>query len=421
MALQSDISDSDRPFACPHYPTCGGCQTLELDYAEQLRRKQAVIEGLFDDSFVGDLKTRGGRGALPEIRPILPSPSPVGYRHKVMLPFGSNRSQAGLVLADKPTITLGCYARNSHLVVDQQACLVQEPELTRCALAIKAWAQAWGLSVYDETTHSGWLRHAVLRKGYGTGEILAGLVVNGTTPGVEKPLADLGPQLRHVLGERSGALKGVVLNINTARTNVVLGDREERLEGVTHIEENLDGLRFRLRLNSFFQINPLQAPTLFGTATEGLGPGQKVLDLYSGAGTLTLWSARQGADCQGWEENAFAVHSAQEGALLNGLETHTRFECCDVTQRLADLGKKELRDFDALIVDPPRKGLEMPALETIKASGPSRLTYVSCNPNSLRRDILSLSEAYTLESLQPVDMMPQTRHIEVVAQLRRIT
>lgn len=391
---------------CPHYPACGGCQSLELDYAEQLNRKQAVAEGLFDAAFMQLAK----QGQLPDIHRILPSPSSEGYRHKVMLPFGRGEQTS-------PSVTLGCFAKNSHVVVDQESCRVQEPELTHCALAIKAWAKEWRLAVYDEATHSGWLRHAVLRKALGTGEILAGLVVNGAGP--EHPLADLGNVLRKTLGTRAEALKGIVLNLQTERTNVVLGSHIEEVEGRSFIEENLDGLRFRLRLNSFFQVNPQQAKNLFATATAGLGDGHRVLDLYSGAGTLTLWAARQGAQCQGWEENAFAVQSAQEAATVNGLSERSEFLLGDVVQGLKNKGNHAVAGFDALIVDPPRKGLEKPVLEAILESGPERLTYVSCNPNSLKRDVMALASKYRIESLQPIDMMPHTRHIEIVAKLRR--
>jgi 23S rRNA (uracil1939-C5)-methyltransferase len=399
--------------SCSHFPRCGGCQTLDLNYSEQLSEKQATIESRF------------GEVAGLDIRPILASPTITGYRHKVQLPFGSRfrgRTPTGPVTdpaAGNTKVTLGCYAANSHLVVDQIECQVQEPELTACVHALRLWAQKENVSVYNEATHTGLLRHVLLRKGLGTGEVLAGIIVNAEAGTVLPELRSAVKYLQSALGSRSDAFRGLVVNYNANRTNVVLGETEAVIWGGDRINEKLDGLRFKLGLSTFFQVNPHQAPHLFQAAIEGLTSGQRVLDLYCGTGTFTLWAARVTGNAEGWEENVGSIASAKEAVQLNNLENGCRFQACNIAQVLAE-SNTALRRRDVVIVDPPRKGLERGVTDALVEMGPEHLVYVSCNPNSLARDLALLRSKYQPISLQPVDMIPHTRHIECVMRLTRI-
>lgn len=391
------------PTSCPHFPECGGCQTLDQAYADQLAEKQNVVTSRL-----------GGFTGLT-IRDILPCSQPVGYRHKVQLPFGMTAPIANM--GNRP-VTLGCYAKNSHRVIDQKSCLVQDSELTSCAMALREWAESHHLSVYDEQSHEGLLRHALLRKGLGTGEILAGLVIHAP-PSFDLPHSAAAiAGLQKALGSRAFALQGFVVQYNEQRTNVVLSRDEKILWGKPFLTENLDGLTFRLEIGTFFQVNPYQAPRLFSTATAPLNAGERVLDLYCGTGTFTLWAARRTGHAEGWEENANSIAAARHAAMENGLQDKVHFQSGDVAA-LLHRPDFSWRRFDVALVDPPRKGLEATVIASLLEDGPSRVIYVSCNPNSLARDVHLLLPKYTPVELQPIDMMPHTRHIESVLVLRR--
>jgi 23S rRNA (uracil1939-C5)-methyltransferase len=393
---------------CRHYPACGGCQTLEQDISSQLESKHAYLSARLQSI------------TSQEILPMIPSPTSQGYRHKVMLPFGKSQ-QTGVAApqgAGNDKTLLGCFAKDSHVVIDQWECHVQDSELTICAYAIREWAQKESVSVYDEKSHHGLLRHVLLRKASGTGEILVGLIINGEVGNPEKWTRELKLHLFAALKDKADAIKGIVLNHNCERTNVTLGNRETLLYGQPFIEERLQNLSFRIRLGSFFQINPLQAMTLFDLAVKNLMPGQKVLDLYAGTGTFTLWAARKTGYAEGWEENSAAVVSAKESSQLNGLEGKAHFVQTEVATQLA-CDPNILKHYDAVVVDPPRKGLDLSLTKAFVACGPMQIVYVSCNPTSLARDLGILNPAYTIQTIQPVDMMPHTRHVETVVHLKR--
>jgi 23S rRNA (uracil1939-C5)-methyltransferase len=398
--------------SCPHFPACGGCQTLDRAYAVQLEEKHAELRRRFAD--------------WPDLRidPVLPSPRSEGYRHKVQLPFGFAPGAPG-----RPTV--GCYGAGSHTVVDQAECLVQEPSLSRSAWAVRDWAAAHRLPVYREATGTGWLRHLLLRRGAGTGEILLGLVTNGEGIKSFDPRAlmpDLLERVRAAIAEgpEGGRLAGIVQSVNERRDNVVLGEREITWWGKPELRETLGPFSFRAGLSAFLQVNPYQAPRLYDLAVESIPDGARVLDLYCGVGTIALWAARKAASVLGVEENPAAVAAARKAAQENGVG-NARFLAADAGSLLADpglmgsLASREGIDpdaiaaVDAIIADPPRKGLEEKTREALLRSGASRFVYVSCHPASLARDARALEGAWRLESLRPVDLFPHTRHVECVA------
>ncbi|HKP98495.1 MAG TPA: 23S rRNA (uracil(1939)-C(5))-methyltransferase RlmD [Fibrobacteria bacterium] len=402
---------------CLHFPACGGCQTLDLEYAEQLRRKEGDLRRLFGGG--------GGDGAdaseWPGLRidPILPSPRTEGYRHKVQLPFGLERR--GPVLE----ATLGCYAAGSHVVVDQRECLVQDPGLSRAAWAVREWAIANRVPVYREDTGVGWLRHLLLRKGAGTGEILLGLVTNGPGTGPQGLLPDLLERCRVALAVRPGGgeLVGIVQSLNTARTNVVLGGEERLWWGRPSLREKLGPFRFPVGVSTFFQVNPFQTPRLYDLAAAHVPEGAAVLDLYSGIGSIALWASRRAGSVLGIEENPASVRAAAQAASENGA-ANVRFLAADVADALAHpenhlaeagLPGDAISRADAVIVDPPRKGMETQVRDALVSLRPARIVYVSCNPATLARDARAMAGAYRLRSLAPVDMFPHTRHVECVA------
>ncbi|MDB5105475.1 MAG: rlmD [Fibrobacteres bacterium] len=392
---------------CSHFPVCGGCQILDQDYPSQLILKEEELRRHFS--------------AWPGLRidPILPSPRTEGYRHKVQLPFGlENR---GYSLA----VTVGCFAAGSHMVVDQSECLVQEPGLSRVAWAVRDWAMENNVPVYQEGVRIGWLRHLLLRKGAGTGEILLGLVTNGPGAGPRDLIPDLLRRCREALASipEGGELVGIVQSINAERTNVVLGGEERLWWGRPHLREQLGPFLFQVGMSTFFQVNPFQTPRLYDLAAGAVPEGAKALDLFSGIGSIALWASRRAGSVLGIEENAASVQAAKDAATGNGAG-NVRFLTADVAEALENPGRvlsaaglpgDAISSADAVIVDPPRKGLEVPVRDALGRMRPARLVYVSCNPATLARDARALEGSMRLVSVSPVDMFPHTRHVECVA------
>ena len=387
---------------CRHFPRCGGCQILDRDYPAQLLFKQDTLRRHFADW--PDL----------DLSPVLPSPVTEGYRHKVQLPFGWEGA--------RPTV--GCYAAGSHEVVDQDECLVQDPELSRVVWAVREWAAELGVPIYREDTGSGWLRYLLLRKGLATGEILLGLVTTRPWPASGLPPEDLLERCRAALeaavpGAVAGRVVGLVQNLNPGRHNVVLGGEERLIWGRPHLREVLGPFSFSVGLSTFFQVNPFQTPRLYDLAAQAVPAGAALLDLYCGIGTLTLWAARRSGPALGVEEHPASVEAARVAARENGM-ANAEFLAADASSAAvasSAAGGIAGRRFDVALVDPPRKGLEAPMREALKSLGLSRIIYVSCHPATLARDMRSLGDAFRAVSVAPVDMFPHTAHIECVAVL----
>jgi 23S rRNA (uracil1939-C5)-methyltransferase len=386
--------------SCPHFPRCGGCDHLELPYDRQLAEKQERLASLF--SFLPQV-------AIP---PLVPSPEIWYYRHKAQLPFGSRgKGRAAAVI-------LGCYARDSHEVVDQRVCLVQDKTLSVIAWAAREWAQSSGLSVYNEIKHAGFLRHLLLRKAAGTGEVLVGLITNGEKPPGSRHLAST---LLSMISEKFPGGKtpvvGIVQNVNTRQTNVVLGEGEVLWWGRPFLFEKLGQLRFKLGLSTFFQVNPFQTPRLYDEVLRWIGHGPAVLDCYCGVGSIALWVSKKSRIVTGIEENGASIAAAKTAARIGGAR-NVRFIRGDAAERCVLMVNE---GYDVAVFDPPRKGLDPNMLAAVRDSHLRRIICVSCNPETLARDVKALLPRWRLVSLQGVDMFPHTPHIECVAVLDRIT
>jgi 23S rRNA (uracil1939-C5)-methyltransferase len=385
--------------ACQHFGRCGGCQALNKKYEDQLIEKKDRLKGLF--SFAG----------LPALPDVLPSPEIYHYRHKVQLPFGFKKQKG------KTSITLGCYANGSHEVVDQHACLIQDEELSRIAWSIRDWAQTReaDLSVYNEKTTTGFLRHVLLRKAAGTGEILVGLVTNGGRPTGLRRLA--GTLLETIEKSSAGLSKkvaGIVQNVNMRNTNVVLGEQEFSWWGRPFIFEKLGPYRFKVGMQTFYQVNPFQICRLYDEVLRWIEHGPAVLDCYCGVGAISLWVAKKARVVLGIEENGASIAAAKRAAEFNGVR-NVRFVKGEAGVEFSRLSQ----GFDVAIFDPPRKGLQPAVIPALAGSSLTRILYVSCSPESLARDVRALLPAWKLVSLQGVDMFPHTDHLESVAVLDR--
>ena len=381
--------ENEHPVKCRHFAECGGCSLLNLSCKEQLARKAKMLNKIFPE-FTNN---------------IIPSPEPFYYRHKVQLPFGTAAGKT----------VLGCFARDSHRVIDQKECYIQDRDLTAVAFAIREWAWKYNLTPYNEKNNTGFLRHILLRKGKDTGEILIGLVTNGKRPAGSRFLS------RKLLELISGSLSpsaeivGIVQNVNMRRTNVVLGEEEHTWWGRPFLKEKLGQLKFKLGISTFFQVNPFQTPNLYNEVLKWIPEKSDVLDIYSGTGSISLWVSSRASTVLGIEENRASVNAAKAAASLNGIR-NVKFLAGDASVLFSDISGA---DYTVAIVDPPRKGLEQQMLEEIKKSGLKRLIYVSCNPESLASDIEHIKPQFRLISIQGFDMFPHTSHIECVAVLDR--
>lgn len=380
---------------CPYFGRCGGCRLQHLAYEAQLAFKAKQVRDC--------LERLGAAGAF-ELRPILPAPEAYGYRNKMEF------TVAGTAAA--PVIGLH-EADRYDVVLDIDRCLLQTETMNALLDEVRREVRARGLSVYDQESGQGLLRFVTLREGRRTGDAMVNIVA--AAPEVEA----LGPVAER-LRARVPATASVVLNVNAKKAAVAVGTEEHVLLGRDHITERLGPVSFQISANSFFQTNTLQAERLFGIV-EGaceLGGAETVVDLYSGTGAISLLLARRCRRVYGIEVAAAAVADAVRNAAANGVDNCTFLagEVRDVLPRLLAEGVRA----EVVVADPPRAGFHPKALTALVALAPARLVYVSCNPATLARDLGDLLRmGYRLEWVQPVDMFPQTPHIEAVARLRR--
>ncbi|MBQ9008955.1 MAG: 23S rRNA (uracil(1939)-C(5))-methyltransferase RlmD [Clostridia bacterium] len=378
-------SPSRRPSDCPAYPQCGGCTARHMTYAATLEAKRQHVLDCF--ARIGHLSV--------EVPPVLGMEDPLCYRNKTALPAGGT--------AEAPL--LGFFAPRSHRLVPAVHCPNAMRPTERIAEAVLAWMRQFRIAPYDEATGQGLLRHLVVRINRKQ-EAMATLVVNGKT-------------LPHA-AELSGALAplGVVslyMNENTRRTNVIFGDRFRLLSGEETLTDTLCGLTFDLSPASFFQVNPRQTETLYATALAfaDLRLSDTLCDVYCGAGTITLMMARHCRQAVGVEIVPSAVENARQNARRNGVP-NVLFHEGKAEDLLPEMVRDGLRP-NVIVVDPPRKGLELPVIEAIAEAKPDRLVYVSCNPATQARDAALLKEkGFLIQKIQPVDMFPFTSHVETV-------
>ena len=381
---------------CPLHRRCGGCQIQALSYEKQLEYKeQKVREDLI----------RIGGFADPPVFPVLGMDEPYHYRNKAQFPFGRNR---------EGRIVTGFYAGRTHTIVPGTDCAIGVPENKQILELILDFIEKHGIAPYDETTGKGLLRHALIRKGFATGELMVCLVINGRSfPHVEE-LAD---RLFEIPGMTSFSL-----NVNQKNTNVILGEEVIPVRGQTYITDRIGGVSYQISPLSFYQVNPVQTEKLYRTALEyaGLTGGETVWELYCGIGTISLFLARGAGQVYGVEVVPQAVEDARRNADLNGI-TNVVFYLGKAEEVLPEKYEKDGIRADVIVVDPPRKGCDSACLETMLRMEPERIVYVSCDPATLARDlkILCADGRYELSKVQPVDMFPHTAGIENVAQLFR--
>ena len=373
---------------CPVAAKCGGCQLTRLSYAEQLQWKQQRVTELLD--------------GICEVRPILGMDDPFHYRNKVHAVLSVDK-------AGKPIS--GVYAMGTHRVVPVRHCLIEDRRADRIIQTIVAMLPAYKLRIYNEYTHRGFLRHILIRTGHVTGQIMVVLVATSLEfPGKKAFVQEL--------IQRHPEITTVVLNCNQRETSMVLGTKEITLYGEGYMEDELCGKRFRISPQSFYQVNAKQCELLYRTAIDAahLTGAETLLDAYCGTGTIGLCASDGCKQLIGVELNADAIRDAKENARRNGVE-NARFLCDDAGRFMQKLAK-EGNAPDVVMMDPPRAGSDQKFLQSLLTLKPKRVVYVSCNPETLARDLRVLVDGgYRAEWATPVDMFPGTEHVETVVLL----
>ncbi len=384
----ADRVDSD----CPYFPRCGGCAYRHIRPEAELRIKRDRVRE--DIRRIGHLEL--------EVRPTLDA-GRLRYRNKAEYP----------VRRDEKGLHIGFYAAKSHRVIDCEDCLLQPSVFADIVRVFRGWLEAYGISVYDETTGRGLVRHLYLRRAEATEQIMATVVATRDTLPRE---AELVAALTRAFPE----IKSVYLNVNGADTNVILGSACRLLWGQETITDTLCGRRIALGPLSFYQVNRAGAELLYGEAMRAaaLTGKETLLDLYCGAGTIGLSMSDHADRLIGAEIVPQAVENARENALANGV-TNAEFLCMDAAEAARTLAGRGLKP-DVIVVDPPRKGLspDLPAI--IAGMAPDRVVYVSCDSATLARDLERLNAlGYVPQYAQPVDMFPGTAHVETVCLMSR--
>lgn len=380
-------------------PVCGGCDWQHLSLEAQLEAKRGLVL---------DCLARIGKLPQVPVEPVFPSPEPWRYRNKVQVPVGR---EGGRVVA-------GFYAPGSHRIVDFPDCLVQ-PELSvRLALKVKELAGALGWSPYDEASGTGWLRHAFART-TGEGKAMLALVTR---------TKDFPARERFVSAMREAfpELVSLFQNVQPMKTSVVLGPEWVKLWGEDRLEERLGPLRLGFSPGSFLQVNTPACEVLYEIALAELAQGgfrpELALDLYCGIGSISLWIAPAAGQVLGVEESRTAVEDARRNARANGV-ANVRFSAGRVETLLGEVRRALERAAPgkaAAVLDPPRAGVGEAALKCLRSPALARVVYVSCDPATFARDAAWLVKyGYRLSSVRPVDLFPQTSHVEIVARFDR--
>ena len=374
---------------------CGGCQIQELDYNKQLELKTNEVKQVI--SRIGKLEN-------VKIHETIGMQNPCRYRNKAQFPIQNINGETAI----------GFYKKKSHDVIPTDMCVIQHDINDKIIKIIKTYIQAYNVSIYNETTHTGVLRHLVTKVGFTTNEVMVVLVANGTN------LPHLN-ELASVLEENIPGFKTLVLNINKAKTNVILGKENKVIYGNGKINDYIGDLIFEISPLSFFQVNPVQTEVLYNKALEyaELKENDTVFDIYCGIGSISLFLAQKATKVYGIEIVEDAIKDAKINAKLNNLDNVEFY--VGKAEEVVPKMYREGKTANVVVVDPPRKGCDEKVLDTIVSMKPDRVVYVSCNPSTLARDLAYLDErGYKCVEIQPVDMFPHTMHVETVAKLRRV-
>ena len=375
---------------CKICTSCGGCQYQQLDYKAQLKYKtKRVKESL---SRIAKVNT--------EVLPCLGMDNPYNYRNKIQVPYNKDRNGK---------VKFGFYKENTHIIMPIKECVIEDQRAAPILWDIKLLLEEMNIPVYNEDNGKGILRYVLIRTSHHYEELMVVLVTTQLNfPGQRNFVNEL--------VSRHPEITTVVENVNSRHTNVILGNQEKVLYGPGHIKDDILGLTFEISASSFFQVNPIQVEKLYASALNLIDFSKKevVLDAYSGVGTIGLIAAKNAKKVISVEINKSAHKNAIENAKRNNVD-NIEFVCADAGEYIS---KSDI-DIDVLIMDPPRSGSDEMFLSTVINKRIEKIIYISCNPETLARDIAYLSSLYKVTYVQPVDMFPMTAHVETVVELIR--
>lgn len=379
---------------CPVYKACGGCQLQHISYEAELAEKRKQVEAALE---------RIGHLYDIKVMPTIGSDSPLHYRNKMQFPVAGKTGK----------LQIGCFALNTHRVIDVDDCCIQKQKNNEIAAVVRQWMNLYRIAPYDEDNRTGIVRHVMGRVGVHTGEIMVCLVTaQDTVPHMK--------ELVKMLKAAVPGVKSVVQNVNKRSTNVILGEKTKLIAGNPTIKDKIGPLKFNISAQSFFQVNSEQAEKLYNTALDfaGLTGKETVVDLYCGTGTITLFMAQKAKQALGIEIVPSAIRDAKKNAVANHIE-NADFLLGDAAVEMPKLVKGGMRP-DVVILDPPRAGCEERVLEAIVSVKPGRVVYVSCNPATLARDLAYLhGHGFRIDKVQPCDMFSRTHHVETVVLMTR--
>lgn len=390
------ITESDARVEppCIYYYKCGGCQLQHMSYQAQLNMKKEQVVNLFH---------RKAKFTNTVIKDTVGMEDPWRYRNKSQIPVGLSKDQQPI---------MGFYRQRSHDIIDMESCLIQDQQHQQVMNDLKQLISELNISVYNEKTKKGLLRHLVVRTGHYTNQLMIILVTNGKAFKQAESLVD-------ALVRKYPNVTSIKQNINDAHSNVIMGPQSITLYGEEEIEDQLSEVTFNISDQSFYQINSHQTEKLYQQALDyaQLTGDEIVLDTYCGIGTIAIYMAENARHVYGVEVVPSAINDANQNATKNQLE-NTTFVCGKAEEVILKWKAEGIRP-DVVMVDPPRKGCDETFLETILELNPKRIVYISCNPSTQQRDAHILNHQYDLKEITPVDMFPQTTHIETVALFER--
>ncbi len=375
---------------CKIFKQCGSCDYLHLAYEEQLKKKREYCVQLVKKAKLSQVKVADTIGAK----------GPYHYRNKVIVGF-NQRNEAGF------------YEENSHKIIPYTTCLLHDEESDAIIQKIASLLRKYKIQIYNEDRRKGFLRHVLIRRGIKTNQTMVVLVTTSSVfPGSKNFVKELTSQFK--------SIKTIVMNINTRKTSIVLGNDEKVLFGKGYIEDELCGLKFKVSPKSFYQINRDQCEVLYNKALSllDLKGSETVIDTYCGIGTIGMVASKKAKQVIGVELNKDAVKDAIYNAKMNNIK-NIRFINEDATAFMVELAREKV-EIDAVIMDPPRSGTTPDFINAVKALKPKQVVYISCDPSTQVRDLVMFKEAgYAFDTMIPVDMFPMTEHVESIALLCR--
>lgn len=382
-------SENRKESDCATYKRCGGCSLRHMTYESTLKLKRQVVQNLVNK----------GLKKKVEVLETIGMENPYNYRNKAQYPVGLNSD-------GQPEV--GVFAQRTHTIIPIQTCLIQTEISQKIAKTILNFVKEKNIQVYNEENQKGLLRHIVIKVGKYTNQVMCILVVNDSKFDQEQELVKL-------LCEKYPEIKTIVKNINNKNTNVILGKENINLYGNGYIEDKLGEYTFKISPMSFYQVNPVQAEILYTTAINqaNLDKNDILFDLYCGIGTIGIFASKYVNKVYGIEIVPQAIEDAKENAKINDVK-NIEFICGDVEVAFDELINKEKIVPSAIIVDPPRKGLDNKTVENIAKIQPAKLVYISCNPATMVRDLAKLEDIYNIKTIQPVDMFPWTNGVESI-------